>query len=192
MFYFGYLFWEYPATLLIQKLPVAKFLAFDIFCWGIIVATTAACTSFGGLVAVRFLLGVAEAAISPGFLYVTAMWYTREEMSSRTGIWFAGNSLGGFVASVVGYGIGQIEDGAVAAWRWLFIVSFSWAMKKGSDELADTNCCATGFRDYHIPLVLCNLLLPTRHNPHRELPHRRREADCGRTSRDQWDRESSF
>lgn len=44
-------------------------------------------------------------------------------MASRTAVWFAGNSFGGFVANVVGYGIGHIEDGKVTAWQWLFIVS---------------------------------------------------------------------
>jgi MFS family permease len=59
VFYFGYLFFEYPTTLLIQKLPIGKYLAGVCLIWGAIVATTAACSSFGGLITVRFLLGVA-------------------------------------------------------------------------------------------------------------------------------------
>lgn len=37
MFYFGYFFWEYPTTVLIQKLPVGKYVAADIITWGAIV-----------------------------------------------------------------------------------------------------------------------------------------------------------
>lgn len=59
IFYFGYLFFEYPTTILIQKLPIGKYLAGVILLWGAIVASTAACTSFGGLATCRFLLGVA-------------------------------------------------------------------------------------------------------------------------------------
>lgn len=59
VFYFGYLFFEYPATILIQKLPIGKYLAGVCFVWGAIVASTAGCSSFGGLVTVRFMLGVA-------------------------------------------------------------------------------------------------------------------------------------
>jgi MFS family permease len=59
IFYFGYLAFEYPATLLIQKLPIGKYLASVCLLWGAIVACTAACTSFGGLATCRFLLGVA-------------------------------------------------------------------------------------------------------------------------------------
>ncbi|KAK0112368.1 hypothetical protein ONS96_001611 [Cadophora gregata f. sp. sojae] len=120
IFYFGYLFFEYPTTILIQKLPIGKYLSGVILLWGAIVASTAACTSFGGLATCRFLLGVAEATISPAFVYVTAIWYTRDEIPARTGVWFTGNSCGGFIASLLAYGIGQIEH-PLHPWQWMFI-----------------------------------------------------------------------
>jgi hypothetical protein len=62
IFYVGYLFFEYPTTILIQKLPVGKYLSGVTLLWGAIVATTAACSSFGGLATCRFFLGVAVRA----------------------------------------------------------------------------------------------------------------------------------
>jgi len=121
IFYFGYLFFEYPTTILIQKLPVGKYLSGVTLLWGAIVATTAACTSFGGLATCRFFLGIAEATISPAFVYVTSIWYTRDEIPARTGVWFAGNSCGGFIASLLAYGIGQI-DHPLHPWQWMFII----------------------------------------------------------------------
>ncbi|KAL3426598.1 major facilitator superfamily transporter [Phlyctema vagabunda] len=121
LFYFGYFFWEYPTTILIQKLPIGKYIAADIICWGAIVASTAACKNYGGLITVRFFTGVVEATISPAFLYVTAMWYTRDEMPSRMGMWYAGNSFGGAVASVLSYAIGHI-DNVLSPWQWLYII----------------------------------------------------------------------
>ncbi|RDW75795.1 hypothetical protein BP5796_06616 [Coleophoma crateriformis] len=100
MFYFGYFFWEYPTTVLIQKLPIGTYVAGDIIIWGAIVAATAACNSFGGLITARFFTGVVEATISPAFLYITAMWYTRDEMPSRMAMWYAGNSFGGAIFGV--------------------------------------------------------------------------------------------
>jgi MFS family permease len=63
IFYFGYLFFEYPTTTLIQRLPVRKYLSGVSLPRGIIVASTAACSSFGGLATCRFLLGVAVSLI---------------------------------------------------------------------------------------------------------------------------------
>ncbi|PBK80987.1 MFS general substrate transporter [Armillaria gallica] len=110
IFYFGYLGWAYPTRYLIQRLP------------GTLVALTTACKNFGGFVTVRFLLGVAEATITPAFIYITSMWYTRDEILVKTGAWFAGNSFGGLVASLAAYGIGRIEE-PLSPWQWLFIVS---------------------------------------------------------------------
>ena len=90
---------------------------------------TAACSNYGGLITVRFLLGVAEATISPAFVYMTSMWYTRSEIPFRTGIWFSGNSLGGVFASFIAYGLGHVTH-PLQPWQWLFIVlgiaTFLW------------------------------------------------------------------
>ncbi len=57
VFYFGYLSWAYPTTYLIQRLPVGKYVSINTIIWGTLVALTAACKNFGGLVTVRFSLG---------------------------------------------------------------------------------------------------------------------------------------
>ena len=74
VFYFGYFFWEYPTTYLIARLPVAKYLAVNTLVWGAVVALTAACSNYGGLITVRFFLGVAEATITPAFMFITSTW----------------------------------------------------------------------------------------------------------------------
>ncbi|KAK7429821.1 hypothetical protein QQZ08_003666 [Neonectria magnoliae] len=129
IFYFGYFAWTYPTSLLIARLPVASYMTANTAFWGIVVALTAACSNYGGLLTVRFLLGMAEATITPTFMFLTSTWYTRDEMPTRTGIWFAGNSIGGLVASLLAFGIGHISDN-VGAWRWMYIIlgvlTFLW------------------------------------------------------------------
>ncbi|CAM1502699.1 Fc.00g074750.m01.CDS01 [Cosmosporella sp. VM-42] len=131
VFYFGYLIWAYPTTILITRLPTGKYLTANTLFWGAVVALTAACHNFGGLMAVRFLLGVAEATITPGFMFLTSTWYTRDEMPTRLGIWFAGNSVGGLVSSLLAFGVGHIGD-HVHPWRWMYIIlgvaTFLWAI----------------------------------------------------------------
>ncbi|KAK6826976.1 hypothetical protein RU639_004685 [Aspergillus parasiticus] len=129
IFYFGYFFWEVPTNYLIPRLPVAKYMAANTLFWGAVVALTAACVNYGGLLAVRFLLGIAEATITPAFMFITTTWYTRDEIPFRTGIWFSGNSIGGLVASLLAYGIGHIEH-PLRPWMWMFIIlgvaTFLW------------------------------------------------------------------
>lgn len=79
IFYFGYLIAQYPAGYALQRLPVGKFIGFTILAWGILIITTPACKSFGGIATNRFLLGVFEAVVNPGFVLVMAMFYKKDE-----------------------------------------------------------------------------------------------------------------
>ncbi|KAF3400167.1 hypothetical protein F1880_008476 [Penicillium rolfsii] len=121
IFYIGWLVWEYPTSVLIQRFPVGKYVASITFIWGVIVAVTAASTNFAGLATCRFLIGMAEATISPAFILITSTWYTRSEVSLRISIWSSGSSIGSIVASLCAYGIGQITH-PLRAWQWLYII----------------------------------------------------------------------
>ena len=125
MFYFGYLFWEYPTNRLLQRLPLAKYSAFNVVMWGTTLACFAATTNFGGAVAVRFFLGLFESAVTPGFALLTSQWWTKEEQGTRTGIWFSFNGVGQIVGGLVAYGIavGARKNGvAIAPWKIVFLV----------------------------------------------------------------------
>ena len=66
--YMGALVGEYPTNILIQKLPVGKYLAFNVGCWGAVVACSAAANNFPSLMVVRFLLGLFESVVQPAFI----------------------------------------------------------------------------------------------------------------------------
>ncbi|KAE8383163.1 major facilitator superfamily domain-containing protein [Aspergillus bertholletiae] len=121
IFYFSYLLFSYPASMLMVRLPIAKFLATTLFLWGVVLACHAATRNFAGLMAARFFLGLAEASISPGFSLITGMWYTRSEQPFRHGLWFAGNSIAVAFGGLIGYGVAHIV-GSIPAWKWLFII----------------------------------------------------------------------
>lgn len=63
MFYFGYLIWEWPTSRLLQRLPLAKYSAFNVVMWGTTLTLFATTKNFAGALAVRFFLGVFEAAV---------------------------------------------------------------------------------------------------------------------------------
>jgi splicing factor 1 len=131
VFYLGYLLWTYPTTVLVARLPTGRYLTANTLFWGSVVALTAACHNFSSLLVVRFLLGIAEATITPGFMFLTSTWYTRDEMPIRVGVWFSGNSVGGLVASLLAFAVGHM-DSTIKPWRWMYIIlgttTFLWAI----------------------------------------------------------------
>lgn len=122
----GYLAWEYPTNRLLQRLPLAKYSSFCIIMWGITLACMAAVQDYSGALAVRFFLGVFEAAVTPGFALFTSQWYTKKEQGTRTGIWFSFNGWAQIFGGLVAYGISigvKRHGAAIAAWRLVFLVT---------------------------------------------------------------------
>ncbi|TDZ44795.1 MFS transporter prlL [Colletotrichum trifolii] len=65
-------------------------------------AATGAVTTLSGLYAVRFFLGIVEAAFLPGALFLISSWYKRDEMGFRGAILFSGSQLGRCITVAVG------------------------------------------------------------------------------------------
>ncbi|ODM24391.1 hypothetical protein SI65_01981 [Aspergillus cristatus] len=120
LFYFGYLFWEYPASYIAQRLPVGTVISTFVLCWGSILMITASSHNFTGLGVCRFLLGCFEAPITPCFMMIVGMWYLRQEQPFRAGCFYCCNGVGAMVGGLITYGIGQIDSFPV--WKAVFMI----------------------------------------------------------------------
>jgi ACS family allantoate permease-like MFS transporter len=131
IFYFGYLVGAVPGSVGFVKFPLAKYIGVTIFLWAVILACHGAATNFAGLLILRFLLGVLESVVSPGFSLTTGLYYKPSEHAWRHGLWFSGNGFTTVFGGVLGYAIGLIKSN-VSPWRWLFIIlgiiTFTWSL----------------------------------------------------------------
>ncbi|KAL2208450.1 MFS general substrate transporter [Sarocladium strictum] len=124
MFYFGYIGWEFPTNWIMQRLPLAKYTSFNVIMWGLVLSLFSVTHNFGGGVAVRFFLGVFEAAVTPAFALLTSQWYTKKEQGFRTSIWFCFNGFAQIFGGLVAYGFarGAVSHGfTIAPWKIIFI-----------------------------------------------------------------------
>ncbi|KUJ09426.1 MFS general substrate transporter [Mollisia scopiformis] len=131
IFYFGYLFFQFPSGYLLQKLPIGKFLSYATIAWGIILITTPACHNFGGIATNRFLLGALEATVNPGFVLLMSMWYTAAEQPLRLEIYYSTNGIATMFGGLIGYAVGHITSG-LQKWMYVFIIfgsiSIAWGI----------------------------------------------------------------
>lgn len=67
----------------------------------------------------RALQGFFECTISPGFLFITGMWYRTEEHASRALIWQASEYILSVCTQLMVYGIAKHAEahGSLPAWR---------------------------------------------------------------------------
>ncbi|KAF8076228.1 MFS general substrate transporter [Lyophyllum atratum] len=130
--YIAILVWEFPTNRLIQRLPIAKYLAFNIMAWGAVLACTAACKNFASLIVVRTLLGVFECVCQPAFVYLSTMWYTRDEQALVIGAFYSMNGFQQCVGGLIAYGIAQLDHLKLKNWQILFTLlgcaTFGWGI----------------------------------------------------------------
>lgn len=121
----GYILMQIPSNLFLNKVgKPAIYLPTVMVIWGVISAATGGVQSYGGLLAVRFILGFVEAAYFPGVLFFLSSWYTRKELAFRTALLYSGSLISGAFSGLIAAGITNGLDGArgISAWRWLFII----------------------------------------------------------------------
>ncbi|OJJ95634.1 hypothetical protein ASPACDRAFT_35941 [Aspergillus aculeatus ATCC 16872] len=144
----GYLPFQVPSNILITRISrPGLYICVAVAIWGCISAATAAVKNYGQLLAVRAILGIAEAVFFPGAIYYLSAWYTKIELGKRiAGLYIAqqvGNAFGGLFAAAI-----LQLDGVhnIAGWQWLFIIEGSATVGIG---------------------LLCGLIMP-------EFPHNSR------------------
>ncbi|UNI17597.1 hypothetical protein JDV02_003929 [Purpureocillium takamizusanense] len=135
-FFIGYAVAELPQGFLIQRFPVARVLGVNVVLWGVTICCTAATQSFPGAAAVRTLLGMFEAVITPALIMITSQWYTRRQATPRTGVWYCG------------LGVGQVVGGFI-----------SWAAQTGSRRHASSSSTLEGWRVMFLAVGVFNLLV---------------------------------
>ncbi|CDK27554.1 unnamed protein product [Kuraishia capsulata CBS 1993] len=121
-FYLGYLFFEFIASFILQRFPLAKTTSIFIVFWGIILCLHAT-PNYAGFVFLRTVLGMAESSVTPAMVMITSQWWKKDENFLRTAFWFASNGFGTIMGSSIAYGLAKHADSySIAPWKILFVV----------------------------------------------------------------------
>lgn len=79
--------------------------------------------SYSSALAVRFIMGLFEAAVTPSLTLMSGWWYKRREIPLRQCIWYSSLGLGGIVGSYISMGISTMpENTTPRRWQILFYV----------------------------------------------------------------------
>jgi MFS family permease len=74
-----------------------------------------------GFLAVRAILGLAEAGYIPGGTYTLSRWYRRHEIGRRTAIFFFGMFAGNALSPLLASGILKLDGHGLRGWQYLFM-----------------------------------------------------------------------
>jgi MFS family permease len=108
-------------TMLWKIFKPHQYAAGAIFLWGLVATLQATTTSWAGMMACRFFLGLTECGFGPGLTLYLSFFYPRHEIGLRIGIYIAGSALASAYGGALAYGLSHITSG-IAPWRLLFIL----------------------------------------------------------------------
>lgn len=110
-------------TLMYRLVPPHIYISLCVFGWGLVASFQCLTTSFGGMVVLRALLGITEAAFGPGVPFYLSLFYRRHELAFRNGLFISAAPLATSFASSLAYLIVRFSsNGPIAPWRTLFLV----------------------------------------------------------------------
>lgn len=126
LFFLGYFLFEVPSNLMLHRVGARIWIARIMISWGLIACLSAFASGKDSFLALRFLLGVAEAGFFPGVLLYLSIWFPS---GSAAGV-MATFSLGSVVSLVAAPPVSAYIlrlDGLAAlhGWQWLFLLEGS-------------------------------------------------------------------
>jgi MFS family permease len=126
LFFAAYFLFQIPGAVYAERRSVRKLVFWCLVAWGALASLTGCVDRIWELLLVRFLLGVAEAAVMPAMIIFLSRWFTQPERSRANTFLILGNPvtvvwmsvLSGYLAHWLG-------------WRWMFVLegfpSVLWA-----------------------------------------------------------------
>ncbi|KAF2678947.1 MFS general substrate transporter [Lentithecium fluviatile CBS 122367] len=125
IFFVPYALFEIPSNLIIRRLGARYWLSFLITAWGACVLGMGFVHSWQILTVLRALLGLFEAGLFPGAVYIIGSWYRQYETAKRVSVFYMASLLASGFGPIFAYALSLIRvgDGEFRrGWRWIFII----------------------------------------------------------------------
>ncbi|KAF2168681.1 hypothetical protein M409DRAFT_36326 [Zasmidium cellare ATCC 36951] len=133
MFFVGYIIFMLPGNILIKVLRPNRHLGGTALLFGALLAAMSAASNYATVVALRLLIGAAQAFLQ-GISIYCSLWYKRDEFATRLAFVYWAATISGAFSGLIAYAVGdslRLENTGRDSWRWLFIIEGSMAMFVG-------------------------------------------------------------
>jgi len=123
LFFLGYLFFEIPSNLILAQVGARRWIPRIMLSWGLISLLNAWVSGPYSFYAVRLLLGIGEAGLYPGLLYIVALWYPARYRAQFLGWLIMSTPFSIVFGSLLSQPILMLDGWlGLAGWQWLFIL----------------------------------------------------------------------
>lgn len=122
IFYVGYVFFEIPGAVIVERWSARKWIARIMVSWGLVTILTGFVHTAREFYAVRFFLGITEASFFPGLMVYLTHWFRVQERSRALACLYVALPAASLIGSPLAGWLLGVQWLNLAGWRWLFIV----------------------------------------------------------------------
>ena len=122
IFFVGYLLFEIPGCLIVERWSARKWFARIMVTWGLVTVLMAFIRTPMHFYLVRILLGVCESGFFPGILVYLTHWFRAEDRAKACAIFMIAIPVANIIGSPLGGWLLGVHWFGLQGWRWLFIV----------------------------------------------------------------------
>lgn len=122
MFFAGYVMFQVPINVILQRIGARRSISGLMIIWGIISACMLFVRTPTQFYAMRFLLGVAEAGFFPGVIFYMRAWFPNSVRARAIALFMTAAPLSGVVGGPLSGALLGIQKAGLAGWQWLFLI----------------------------------------------------------------------
>jgi sugar phosphate permease len=124
IFFFGYVLFEIPSNLFLQRIGARKTIARITILWGTTSITMMFVKTAAWFYILRFLLGAFEAGLYPGVILYLTYWFPARRRAQMLGFFMTAIPVAGILGGILGGWIMGSTGGRtnLANWQWLFLL----------------------------------------------------------------------
>ncbi len=122
IFFIGYVAFEVPSNVLLERFGARIWIARIMLTWGVLSAAMAFVQGPTSFYVVRFLLGVAEAGFFPGIIYYLTCWFPARDRARIIALFMIALPLSSVIGAPISTALLGIQAGGLHGWQWMFLV----------------------------------------------------------------------
>ncbi|WP_339435136.1 MFS transporter [Pseudomonas orientalis] len=123
LFFISYFLCEVPSNMALHRVGARRWIARIMITWGIVSTCFAFVQGPISFMALRFLLGIAEAGFFPGMVLYISYWFPQEYRGRLTAMFMTAIPLSALIgAPLSGFLLETASFWSIASWKWMFII----------------------------------------------------------------------
>jgi MFS transporter, ACS family, tartrate transporter len=123
IFFAGYILFEIPSNLALERFGARIWIARIMISWGLVATAMALVSGETSFYLMRFLLGVAEAGFFPGIVLYLTYWFPARERARIVALFMTAVPLATMVGGPISGALLEMHGFlGLKGWQWLFII----------------------------------------------------------------------